>query len=152
MQKFGFRLVPRLGGAVIEAKGLMKSYGDRILFEDLNFTLPAGGIVGIIGPNGVGKTTLFRLITGQEKPDRGTISVGDTVKLALVDQTRDALPSDKPLWEAISDGQEMVHLGKILVPARAYAATIWFYWRCPAAKSRFNVWWRTKSHSPSAIN
>ena len=117
---------PRLGGAVIEAKGLMKSYGDRILFEDLNFTLPAGGIVGIIGPNGVGKTTLFRLITGQEKPDRGTISVGDTVKLALVDQTRDALPADKPLWEAISDGQEMVHLGKILVPARAYAARFGF--------------------------
>ena len=117
---------PRLGGAVIEAKGLMKSYGDRILFEDLNFTLPAGGIVGIIGPNGVGKTTLFRLITGQEKPDRGTITVGDTVKLALVDQTRDALPADKPLWEAISDGQEMVHLGKILVPARAYAARFGF--------------------------
>ena len=117
---------PRLGGAVIDAKGLMKSYGDRILFEDLNFTLPAGGIVGIIGPNGVGKTTLFRLITGQEKPDRGTITVGDTVKLALVDQTRDALPADKPLWEAISDGQEMVHLGKILVPARAYAARFGF--------------------------
>jgi len=117
---------PRLGGAVIEAKGLMKSYGDRILFEDLNFTLAAGGIVGIIGPNGVGKTTLFRLITGQEKPDRGTITVGDTVKLALVDQTRDALPADKPLWEAISDGQEMVHLGKILVPARAYAARFGF--------------------------
>lgn len=117
---------PRLGGAVIDAKGLMKSYGDRILFEDLNFTLPAGGIVGIIGPNGVGKTTLFRLITGQEKPDRGTITVGDTVKLALVDQTRDALPADKPVWEAISDGQEMVHLGKILVPARAYAARFGF--------------------------
>ncbi|MEI7602115.1 MAG: energy-dependent translational throttle protein EttA [Opitutae bacterium] len=117
---------PRLGGAVIEAKGLMKSYGDRILFEDLNFTLPANGIVGIIGPNGVGKTTLFRLITGQEKPDRGSITVGDTVKLALVDQTRDALPADKPLWEAISDGQEMVHLGKILVPARAYAARFGF--------------------------
>ena len=116
---------PRLGGAVIEAKGLMKAYGDRILFEDLNFTLPAG-IVGIIGPNGAGKTTLFRLITGQEKPDRGTISVGDTVKLALVDQTRDALPADKPLWEAISDSQEMVHLGKILVPARAYAARFGF--------------------------
>ncbi len=117
---------PRLGGAVIDAKGLMKSYGDRILFEDLNFTLPAGGIVGIIGPNGVGKTTLFRLITGQEKPDRGTITVGDTVKLALVDQTRDALPADKPVWEVISDGQEMVHLGKILVPARAYAARFGF--------------------------
>ena len=117
---------PRLGGAVIDAKGLMKSYGDRILFEDLNFTLPAGGIVGIIGPNGVGKTTLFRLITGQEKPDRGSITVGDTVKLALVDQTRDALPADKPVWEAISDGQEMVHLGKILVPARAYAARFGF--------------------------
>lgn len=117
---------PRLGGAVIEAKGLSKVYGDRILFEDLNFTLPAGGIVGIIGPNGAGKTTLFRLITGQEKPDRGTITVGDTVQLALVDQTRDALPPDKPLWEAISDGQEMVHLGKVLVSARAYAARFGF--------------------------
>ncbi|GDY16695.1 energy-dependent translational throttle protein EttA [Verrucomicrobiota bacterium] len=117
---------PRLGGAVIEARGLTKGFGDRILMEDVHFSLPAGGIVGIVGPNGAGKTTLFRMITGQEKPDRGTLTLGDTVKLAYVDQTRDALPADKPLWEAISDGQEMVHLGKILVPARAYAARFGF--------------------------
>jgi len=117
---------PRLGGAVIEAKGMMKAYGDRVLMEDVNFSLPAGGIVGIIGPNGAGKTTLFRMITGEEKPDKGTLTVGDTVKLAHVDQSRDSLPADKPLWEAISDGQEMVHLGKIVVPARAYAARFGF--------------------------
>ncbi len=117
---------PRLGGAVIEAKGLMKAYGDRVLMEDVNFTLPAGGIVGIIGPNGAGKTTLFRMITGEEKPDKGTLTVGDTVKIAHVDQSRDALPADKPLWQAISDDQEMVHLGKIMVPARAYAARFGF--------------------------
>ena len=117
---------PRLGGAVIEAKGLMKAYGDRVLMEDVNFTLPAGGIVGIIGPNGAGKTTLFRMITGEEKPDKGSLTVGDTVKLAHVDQSRDSLPADKPLWEVISDGQEMVHLGKVVVPARAYAARFGF--------------------------
>jgi ATP-binding cassette ChvD family protein len=117
---------PRLGGAVIEARGLTKGFGDRILMEDVHFSLPAGGIVGIVGPNGAGKTTLFRMITGQEKPDRGTLTLGDTVKIAYVDQTRDALPADKPLWEAISDGQEMVHLGKVLVPARAYAARFGF--------------------------
>jgi len=117
---------PRLGGAVIEARGLAKGFGDRVLMEDVNFSLPAGGIVGIIGPNGAGKTTLFRMITGQEKPDKGTLTLGDTVKIAYVDQTRDALPADKPLWEAISDSQEMVHLGKLLVPARAYAARFGF--------------------------
>ena len=117
---------PRLGGAVIEARGLMKGYGDRILMEDVNFTLPAGGIVGVVGPNGAGKTTLFRMITGQEKPDRGTLTVGESVKIAYVDQSRDSLPADAPLWSAISDGQDMVHLGKIMVPARAYAARFGF--------------------------
>ena len=117
---------PRLGGAVIEARGLTKGFGDRVLMEDVNFSLPAGGIVGIIGPNGAGKTTLFRMITGQEKPDKGTLTLGDSVKIAYVDQSRDALPADKPLWEAISDSQEMVHLGKVLVPARAYAARFGF--------------------------
>jgi ATP-binding cassette ChvD family protein len=117
---------PRLGGAVIEARGLTKGFGDRVLMENVDFSLPAGGIVGIIGPNGAGKTTLFRMITGQEKPDRGALTLGDTVKIAYVDQTRDALPADKPLWEAISDSQEMVHLGKLLVPARAYAARFGF--------------------------
>jgi len=117
---------PRLGGSVIEARGLMKSFGDRILMEDVSFSLPAGGIVGVVGPNGVGKTTLFRMITGLEKPDRGTLTLGDTVKIAYVDQTRDALPADKPLWEAISDSQDMVHLGKLMIPARAYAARFGF--------------------------
>ena len=117
---------PRLGGAVIEARGLSKGYGDRILMDDVNFTLPAGGIVGVVGPNGAGKTTLFRMITGQEKPDKGTLTVGESVKIAYVDQSRDSLPADAPLWSAISDGQEMVHLGKIMVPARAYAARFGF--------------------------
>ncbi len=117
---------PRLGGAVIEARGLMKAYGDRVLMEEVNFSLPAGGIVGVVGPNGAGKTTLFRMITGQEKPDRGTLTLGDTVKLAYVDQSRDSLPAEAPLWSAISDGQDMVHLGKIMVPARAYAARFGF--------------------------
>ncbi|MFM9001401.1 MAG: energy-dependent translational throttle protein EttA [Opitutia bacterium] len=117
---------PRLGGAVIEARGLSKGYGDRLLMEDVSFSLPAGGIVGIIGPNGAGKTTLFRMITGQERPDAGELTVGDTVRIAYVDQTRDALPADAPLWSAISDGQDMVHLGKVMVPARAYAARFGF--------------------------
>jgi len=117
---------PRLGGAVIEARGLSKGYGDRVLMDDVNFTLPAGGIVGVVGPNGAGKTTLFRMITGQEKPDKGTLTVGESVKIAYVDQSRDSLPADAPLWSAISDGQEMVHLGKIMVPARAYAARFGF--------------------------
>jgi ATP-binding cassette ChvD family protein len=117
---------PRLGGAVIEARGLSKGYGDRVLMDDVNFTLPAGGIVGVVGPNGAGKTTLFRMITGQEKPDKGTLTVGESVKIAYVDQSRDSLPADAPLWSAISDGQDMVHLGKIMVPARAYAARFGF--------------------------
>ncbi len=117
---------PRLGGAVIEARGLAKGYGDRLLMEGVDFSLPAGGIVGVIGPNGAGKTTLFRMITGQERPDAGTLTLGDTVKIADVDQTRDALPAEAPLWSAISDGQEMVHLGKVMVPARAYAARFGF--------------------------
>ncbi|MFM7398993.1 MAG: energy-dependent translational throttle protein EttA [Verrucomicrobiota bacterium] len=117
---------PRLGGAVIEARGLTKGYGERLLMEEVNFSLPAGGIVGVIGPNGAGKTTLFRMITGQERPDAGTLTLGDTVRIAYVDQTRDALPAEAPLWSAISDGQEMVHLGKVMVPARAYAARFGF--------------------------
>jgi len=117
---------PRLGGAVIEARGLMKAYGDRVLMENVNFSLPAGGIVGVVGPNGAGKTTLFRMIVGQEKPDAGELRLGDTVKLAYVDQTRDALPADQPVWSALSDGQDVVHLGKVAVNARAYAARFGF--------------------------
>ena len=117
---------PRLGGGVIEARGLMKAYGDRVLMEDVNFSLPAGGIVGVVGPNGAGKTTLFRMIVGQEKPDKGELRMGDTVKLAYVDQSRDALPADQPVWSAISDAQEVVHLGKVVVNARSYAARFGF--------------------------
>ena len=117
---------PRLGGAVIEARGLSKGYGDRILMDEVNFTLPAGRIVGVVGPHGAGTTTRFRMITGQEKPDKGSLTVGESVKIAYVDQSRDSLPADAPLWSAISDGQDMVHLGKIMVPARAYAARFGF--------------------------
>jgi len=117
---------PRLGGAVIEARGLMKAFGDRVLMEDVAFSLPAGGIVGVVGPNGAGKTTLFRMIVGQEKPDGGELRLGDTVKLAYVDQSRDALPAESPVWAAISDGEETVHLGKVPVGARTYAARFGF--------------------------
>src|SRR5262252_5934859 len=113
---------PRLGQVVIEAQGLKKAYGDRLLFDDLNFRLPPGGIVGVIGPNGAGKTTLFRLITGQEKADAGSFRLGETVKLAYVDQSRDVLNPDKTAWEEISDGLDTVRLGSREVPSRAYVA------------------------------
>jgi len=114
---------PRLGDLVINAENLTKSYGDKLLFENFSFNIPAGSIVGIIGGNGVGKTTLFRAITGQEKPDQGSIRIGETVKLAYVDQSRDALKGDNSVWEEISDGpNDMVMLGKKEVPSRAYCA------------------------------
>jgi ATP-binding cassette ChvD family protein len=110
---------PRLGDVVIEAKGIAKSFGDKLLYDDLSFKLPPNGIVGVIGPNGAGKTTLFRMITGQEKPDAGTFKVGETVKLGYVDQNRH-LDGDKNVWEAISDGLDVVKLGKLEMPSRAY--------------------------------
>jgi energy-dependent translational throttle protein EttA len=113
---------PRLGQVVIEAEGLKKAYGDRLLFEELNFRLPAGGIVGIIGPNGAGKTTLFRLITNQEKPDSGSIRLGETAKLAYVDQSRDTLNAAKTVWQEISDDLDTVQLGARQVNSRAYVA------------------------------
>jgi len=113
---------PRLGQVVIEAQSLKKAYGDRLLFEDLNFRLPPGGIVGVIGPNGAGKTTLFRLITAQEKPDAGSIRLGETVTLAYVDQSRDVLDAHKTVWEEISGGLDTVQLGSREVPSRAYVA------------------------------
>ena len=113
---------PRLGKNVIEAEGVSKAYGDRLLFEGMTFALPAGGIVGVIGPNGAGKTTLFRMITDQEKPDSGKITVGETVKLAYVEQSRDSLDPNKTIWEAISGGQEMLTLGKRELNSRAYVA------------------------------
>jgi sulfate-transporting ATPase len=113
---------PRLGKVVIEAENVSKAYGDRLLVENMSFALPPGGIVGIIGPNGAGKTTLFRMITGQEAPDSGTIRIGETVKLAYVDQSRDVLDPPKTVWEVISDGQDTIQLGNIQVNSRAYVA------------------------------
>ncbi|MCI5193756.1 MAG: energy-dependent translational throttle protein EttA [Candidatus Electrothrix sp. AU1_5] len=113
---------PRLGKVVIEGEGISKSYGDRILVEDLSFSLPPGGIVGIVGPNGAGKTTLFRMITGQEEPDEGNIRIGETVKLCYVDQGRDTLDPDKTIYETISEGQDTLWLGTQEVNARAYVA------------------------------
>ncbi len=110
----------RLGGKVIDAKNLTKSYGDRMLIENLEFSLPPGGIVGVIGPNGAGKTTLFRMITGQDKPDAGTITLGETVKLGYVDQSRDSLKADNTVWQEISGGNDEILLGKHPVSSRAY--------------------------------
>ena len=110
---------PRLGDVVVEAKGLAKAFGDKVLFEDVNFNLPRGGIVGVIGPNGAGKTTLFRMIVGKEKPDAGTLKIGETVKLGYVDQDR-TLDAGKTVWEVISDGQDTLKLGKVEVNSRAY--------------------------------
>ena len=117
---------PRLGTLVVEAKGLSKVYGENLIFENLTFSLPPGGIVGIIGPNGAGKTTLFRLITGAEKPDGGTLRVGETVKIAHVDQSRDSLPGEATIYEAISGGEEILRMGGREVNARAYCAQFGF--------------------------
>jgi len=117
---------PRLGDVVVEAKHLKKGFGDRMLIEDLEFKLPPGGIVGVIGPNGAGKTTLFRMITGQDKPDAGEFKVGDTVKMGYVDQSRDSLDGKKTVWEEISDGKDMIELGKRSMPSRAYVAAFNF--------------------------
>src|ERR671919_984776 len=115
---------PRLGDIVVEARNLRKGYADLLLMDDLNFTLPRGGIVGVIGPNGAGKTTLFRMITGPEKPDGGTLRVGDTVQLGYVDQSRDALDPRKTVWEEISGGEDELQIGKRAVASRAYVS--WF--------------------------
>ncbi len=111
---------PRLGDTVVQAEGLRKAYGDRMLIDDLSFTLPRGGIVGVIGPNGAGKTTLLRMITGQEQPDSGTLRIGETVELAYVDQSRDALDPDKTVWQEVSGGQDQIKLGDRTVNSRAY--------------------------------
>ena len=110
----------RLGNAVIEFRDVSKGYGDRLLIDNLSFAIPPGAIVGIIGPNGAGKTTLFRMISGKEKPDSGEIVIGPTVQLAVVDQTREALPNDKTAWEAISGGQDILTVGRFEMPSRAY--------------------------------
>jgi ATP-binding cassette ChvD family protein len=113
---------PRLGDLVIEAQGLRKAYGERLLYEDLSFNLPKGGIVGVIGPNGAGKTTLFRIITGQEQPDGGSLRLGETVQVAYVDQSRDALDAGKTVWEEISDGQDIVTVDRYEVNSRSYVS------------------------------
>jgi len=115
---------PRLGDLVVEARKLRKGYGDNLLIDDLDFTLPRGGIVGVIGPNGAGKTTLFRMLTGQEQPDAGTLKIGDTVHIGYVDQSRDALSANKTVWEEISGGLDEIELGKKKVASRAYVS--WF--------------------------
>jgi len=117
---------PRLGDVVVEAANLRKGYGDRILIDGLSFKLPRGGIVGVIGPNGAGKTTLFRMITGQEKPDAGTLRLGETVRLAYVDQSRDVLDPEHSVWEAITESQDSILLGKRSVLSRSYVASFNF--------------------------
>ena len=116
----------RLGSIVVEAEGLTKAYGERLLFENVNFKLPPGGIVGVIGPNGAGKTTLFRLLTGQEKPDGGILRIGDTVQIGYVDQSRDALNPNKTVWEEISGGTDILEFGKTKMNSRAYCGAFNF--------------------------
>lgn len=111
---------PRLGDLVVEAKSISKAFGDKLLFEDLSFNLPRGGIVGIIGPNGAGKTTLFKMFANQEKPDSGDLRIGETVKIAYVDQSRDSLSDEKTVWEEISDGQDNITIENYTVPSRTY--------------------------------
>jgi ATP-binding cassette ChvD family protein len=118
---------PRLGDSVIRAEGVAKGYGDRVLFEEMSFSVPPGAVVGIVGPNGAGKTTLFRLITGEEQPDQGRLILGQTVKLAYIDQARSDLDPAKTVWESISGGQDQIALGKALVNSRAYAARFNFF-------------------------
>jgi ATPase subunit of ABC transporter with duplicated ATPase domains len=113
---------PRLGKVVVEAENVSKAFGDRLLMENMSFLLPPGGIVGVIGPNGAGKTTLFRMITGQETPDSGNLRIGETVSLSYVDQSRDSLDPNKSIWEVISNGQDVIELGKTSVKSRAYVS------------------------------
>ena len=117
---------PRLGNIVLEVEGLQKTYGDKVLFDNLTFKLPPNGIVGVIGPNGAGKSTMFKLITGQEQPDGGTIKVGETVKLAYVDQSRDDLKPEDTIWQAISGGTDIMMVGKREINTRAYVGSFNF--------------------------
>ena len=111
---------------MLEAKGLTKGFGDRVLIEDLSFNLPRAGIVGVIGPNGVGKTTLFKMIVGEEQPDSGTLRIGDTVKISYVDQSRGGLDPTKNVWEVVSDGLDHLKVGNFEMPSRAYVASFGF--------------------------
>ena len=129
---------PRLGGMVVEVEGLSKAFGDQLLIDDLSFKLPPGGIVGVIGPNGAGKTTLFKMITGQEKPDGGTIKLGDSVKLGYVDQSRDHLNDKKTVWEEVSGGLDIMKLGdKREMPSRAYVS--WFNFKGPDQQKKVGL-------------
>ncbi len=128
---------PRLGDLVVEATDVKKGFGDKLLMEHLSFSLPAGGIAGIIGPNGAGKTTLFRMITGSEKPDSGTIRLGDTVQIASVDQSRDNLDDEKTIWEEISGGQDLIKVGKYETPSRQYVGR--FNFRGPEQQKRIGL-------------
>jgi len=125
---------PRLGDVVVEARNLRKAYGDMLLMDDVNFTLPRGGIVGVIGPNGAGKTTLFRMITGQETPDAGTLRLGDTVQVGYVDQSRDALDPNHSVFEEITGAKDEVEMGKRSVPSRAYCS--WFNFKGAAQQRK----------------
>lgn len=143
-------MTDRLGDLVIEAKNISKSFGDRVLIDNLSFKIPKGAIVGIIGPNGAGKTTLFKMITGQEKPDSGEIIIGETVDLGYVDQSRDELSADKTIWEEISDGLDIIELGKKQMPSRAYVGQFNFKGTdqqkksasCPAVSAIASIWQR----------
>jgi ATP-binding cassette ChvD family protein len=117
---------PRLGNTVVDVSGLSKGFGDRVLFEDLSFSLPRNGIVGVLGPNGVGKTTLFKMIVGDEQPDSGAIKIGETVTISYVDQNRERIDPKKNVWEAISDGETYIHVGNAEIPSRAYVAAFGF--------------------------
>ena len=117
---------PRLGNVVVETEKLTKGYGDRMLFDGLSFSLPRNGIVGVLGPNGVGKTTLFKMIVGEEKADSGTIRVGETVTISYVDQSRERIDPNKNVWQAISDGEAHIRVGNVEIPSRAYVAAFGF--------------------------
>jgi ATPase subunit of ABC transporter with duplicated ATPase domains len=125
---------PRLGNTVIETKDLVKGFDDRVLIDRLSFSLPRNGIVGIIGPNGVGKTTLFKTIVGLEQPDQGQVRVGETVKLSYVDQSRSGLDGSKTVWEVVSDGLDHMMVGKVEMPSAAYVAAFGF--KGPTSRSR----------------
>ncbi|MBB6000293.1 ATP-binding cassette ChvD family protein [Streptomonospora salina] len=117
---------PRLGNSVVDVNDLTKGFDDRLLIENLNFSLPPNGIVGVIGPNGVGKTTLFKMLVGEEEPDSGSIKVGDTVSISYVDQSRSRIDKDKNVWEVVSDGESFIQVGKVEIPSRAYVAAFGF--------------------------
>jgi ATPase subunit of ABC transporter with duplicated ATPase domains len=127
-EEFEIQIPPgkKLGDLVVEAKNLSKGYDDKLLIDDLSFRLPAGGIVGVIGPNGVGKTTLFRMIVGEEQPDAGSLKVGQTVSISYVDQSRGGLDPQKNVWEVVSDGLDHIKVGSFEMPSRAYVASFGF--------------------------